>query len=130
MRGSACVAAAIRYQLEHDPEKWPPVFGKDHAQEENLVSDSAKSNQKLGRRPLDMLFQRESADHGGALADGGPQGHRAAMQFDEGADDRQAKAGAAMARALRMGLEPVEHPALHLGRNARSGVGTVTLPSA
>jgi len=22
--------------LEHDPEKWKPVFGKDHAQAKNL----------------------------------------------------------------------------------------------
>ena len=44
--------------------------------------------------------------------------HRAAMQLDEGAHDRQAEAGAAMARAVRMGLEPVEHPVLHLGRDA------------
>jgi hypothetical protein len=22
----------IMLKLEHDPEKWPPVFGKDHAQ--------------------------------------------------------------------------------------------------
>jgi len=23
--------------LAHDPEKWPPVFGKDHAQKEILL---------------------------------------------------------------------------------------------
>jgi hypothetical protein len=30
--------AAIR-RLEHDPEKWEPVFGKDHAQTKKLESD-------------------------------------------------------------------------------------------
>jgi hypothetical protein len=25
--------------LEHDPEKWEPVFGKDHAQIKNLKRD-------------------------------------------------------------------------------------------
>jgi hypothetical protein len=26
------VVPALRRRLEHDPEKWMPVFGKDHAQ--------------------------------------------------------------------------------------------------
>jgi hypothetical protein len=30
--------------LEHDPEKWTPVFGKDHAPTENLDHDPILSN--------------------------------------------------------------------------------------
>ena len=44
--------------------------------------------------------------------------HLAAMQFDEGAHQRQAEAGAAMTRAVGMALEPVEHLVLDVGRNA------------
>jgi hypothetical protein len=29
--------------LEHDPEKWKPVFGKDHAQTQNLDPDPIQS---------------------------------------------------------------------------------------
>ena len=31
-RGLSCRAAACGIALEHDPEKWMPLFGKDHAQ--------------------------------------------------------------------------------------------------
>jgi hypothetical protein len=30
--------------LEHDPERWKPVFGKDHAQTQNLGRDPIQSN--------------------------------------------------------------------------------------
>src|SRR5436190_5749361 len=30
--GEAVIARLDRCSLEHDPEKWVPVFGKDHAQ--------------------------------------------------------------------------------------------------
>jgi hypothetical protein len=29
---------------EHDPEKWNPVFGKDHAQTKNLALDPIQLN--------------------------------------------------------------------------------------
>jgi hypothetical protein len=29
-------------ELEHDPEKWEPVFGKDHAQTKKLEHDPEK----------------------------------------------------------------------------------------
>ena len=48
---------------------------------------------------------------------------RAAMQLDERAHQRQADAGAAMMRAERMGLEPVEYLVQHVGRNSRPAVG-------
>jgi hypothetical protein len=31
-------------ELEHDPEKWKPVFGKDHAQMKNLDLDPIQLN--------------------------------------------------------------------------------------
>jgi hypothetical protein len=31
-----------RADLEHDPEKWIPVFGKDHAQRKNLDPAATK----------------------------------------------------------------------------------------
>ena len=58
---------------------------------------------------LGVLLEREDAGHRGAAADRGIERHRAAVQLDERAHDRQAEAGAAVARAVRMGLEPVEH---------------------
>jgi hypothetical protein len=30
--------------LEHDPEKWQPVFGKDHAPAENVDHDPLQPN--------------------------------------------------------------------------------------
>jgi hypothetical protein len=46
-RGRGGVAAhtllAI-YGLEHDPEKWTPVFGKDHAPMENPDHDPIQLN--------------------------------------------------------------------------------------
>src|SRR5438128_12698090 len=69
------------------------------------------------------LIDREFAAHGGALADGGIDAHLAAVQFDKGAHQRQAKAGAAMPGAVGMALEPVEYPILELRRNARATVG-------
>ncbi len=38
--------------LEHDPEKWKPVFGKDHAQIEILVpTDGPQTAPRAGGRP-------------------------------------------------------------------------------
>ena len=50
--------------------------------------------------------------------------HRAAVQFDERADQRKADSRAAMLRAERMRLEPVEHFFKHIRRN--SGTRSVT----
>jgi hypothetical protein len=33
--------------LEHDPEKWKPVFRKDHAQSKRLDRDAIPSNRIL-----------------------------------------------------------------------------------
>jgi hypothetical protein len=35
---------AKRPVLEHDPEKWKPAFGKDHAPTRNLDLDPIQSN--------------------------------------------------------------------------------------
>jgi hypothetical protein len=44
----------------HDPEKWRPVFGKDHAQNEELErdDDSKKSHHALGGKDDRLLLQR------------------------------------------------------------------------
>src|SRR5439155_13105273 len=75
------------------------------------------------RRPLARFAEREDAGDGGAAADRGVERHSAAVQLDKGAHQRQAKPGAAVARAERMSLEPIEHLVLHIGRNARAVVG-------
>jgi hypothetical protein len=36
--------ALSRIGLEHDPEKWKPVFGKDHAPKTNLDLDPIQLN--------------------------------------------------------------------------------------
>src|SRR5204863_15514 len=47
----------IARALENDPEKWTPVFGKDHAQPNRLErdDDSKKSHHALGRASLSRL---------------------------------------------------------------------------
>jgi hypothetical protein len=37
-------AAKTNRELEHNPEKWKPVFGKDHAQNKKLNFDPIQSN--------------------------------------------------------------------------------------
>src|SRR6202522_2844647 len=69
------------------------------------------------------LIDRKVAGDGGALADDRIDAHLAAMQFDKGAHQRQAEAGAAMPRPVGMTLEPVEYLVLDVGRNARAGIG-------
>jgi hypothetical protein len=34
--------------LEHDPEQWKPVFGKDHAQTKSLSDDGTCENSNAG----------------------------------------------------------------------------------
>ncbi len=72
---------------------------------------------------LARRFGREDAGHGGAAADRGIDRHRPAVQLDERAHQREAQAGAAVARAERVGLEPVEHLVADVGRDARALVG-------
>jgi hypothetical protein len=36
----------FRAALKHDPEKWKPVFGQDHAQTNNLVGPEARRGNK------------------------------------------------------------------------------------
>ena len=47
-------AAAADHDLEHDPEKWRPVFGKDHAEKRswNVMASEITFQRKLlaGRR--------------------------------------------------------------------------------
>ena len=57
----------------------------------------------IPRRCDARLVDREVAGHRRALADGRIDAHLAAMQFDEGAHQRQAEAGAAMPRSAADG---------------------------
>src|SRR5215471_5099593 len=69
------------------------------------------------------VVEREAAGHRGTAADRRFEAYGTAVQLDEGANQRESEAGAAVARAERMGLEPVEHLALHLLRDAGPAVG-------
>src|SRR5713226_4380076 len=69
------------------------------------------------------LIDRKVAGHGRAFADDRIDAHLASVQFDEGAHQRQAEAGAAMPRAVGVTLEPVEHLVFDVGRNTRAGIG-------
>src|SRR5262245_41194690 len=75
------------------------------------------------RRSLGALIEREDAGHRGAAADGGFERHRAAVQLHERTHQGEAEARAAVARAERMGLEPIEHLVLYIGRDAGSAIG-------
>src|SRR3974390_2179555 len=83
----------------------------------------AGADKPSGGRLFGRLLDRECAGHNRATADGGFDRHLAAMQLDERLDDRQAQSGAAMAGAVRMGLEPVEHAPNHVGRDSGAVIG-------
>src|SRR3954449_3511302 len=83
--------------------------------------NSAVSSSRGG--PLGALVEREHTGHGGAEADIGLQRDAAAMQLDEGTHERKPKPGAAVMRAQRIRLEPVEHPVLHVRRDAWAAIG-------
>jgi hypothetical protein len=46
------LVGGLLYPLEHDPEKWVPVFRKDHAQIKEIErdDDSKKSHHALGAK--------------------------------------------------------------------------------
>src|ERR1700716_2665180 len=53
LQASSMLSAAVSFAyLEHDPEKWAPVFGKDHAPNKNRERDdrSHESRPALARR--------------------------------------------------------------------------------
>ena len=70
----------------------------------------------IRRRCVRVLVDRKVAGDRGAFADHRIDAHLAAVQFDEGAHQRQAEAGAAMTRAVGVALEPVEHLVLDVSR--------------
>src|ERR1700760_1373884 len=70
-----------------------------------------------------VLVDWKVARHSRALADDRIDAHLASMQFDKGAHQRQAEAGAAVTRAVGMALEPVEYLVLDVRRDARAGIG-------
>src|SRR6267378_8602484 len=67
------------------------------------------------------LIDRKVARDGRAFADNRIDAHLASVQFDKGAHQRQAEAGAAMPRSIGMTLEPVEHLVFDVGRNSGTG---------
>src|SRR5262249_8490501 len=83
----------------------------------------AHGRQASCRRSRGGMIEREDAGDRGAAADGGFERHRAAVQLHERAHQGQAEARAAVARAERMGLEPIEHLVLYIGRDARPAIG-------
>src|SRR5271166_2195948 len=74
------------------------------------------------RRLQRPVIEREDAGDGCTAAHCGFERHCSAVQLDEGTHQRKPQTGAAVPRAERMGLEPIEHLALHVGGNARSAV--------
>jgi hypothetical protein len=52
--------------LEHDPEKWLPVFRKDHAQTKKIErdDDSKKSHRALGHDELDAFAAARISPNG------------------------------------------------------------------
>src|SRR6202521_3208271 len=68
------------------------------------------------------LIDRKVAGHGRAPSADRIDAHLASVQFDKGAHQRQAEAGAAMPRPVGMTLEPVEYLVFDIGRNAGAGI--------
>ncbi|SDR59142.1 Uncharacterized membrane protein YccC [Rhizobiales bacterium GAS113] len=53
----------LDWMLEHDPKKWTPILGEDHAQNNNLERDDSKRNDRalaapLGTRPGEQATLR------------------------------------------------------------------------
>src|SRR4051812_793393 len=71
----------------------------------------------LRRKPLPGAVGREDAGDGGAAARRRGQFDPPAVQFHEGPDDGQPEPDAAMARAKRVALEPVEDARYDLRRD-------------
>src|SRR6516165_5169269 len=78
--------------------------------------------QRSRRRLLRAVVEREDAGDGSPAPHRGFERHRPAMQLDERAHQRKTQAGAAVAGAERMGLEPIEHLILYIGRNAGTAI--------
>src|SRR5829696_4485404 len=76
----------------------------------------------FGGVAMGVLVDRKVAGDRRALADHRIDANLAAMQFDKGAHQRQAEAGAAVTRTVGVALEPVEHLVFHVSRNARAAI--------
>jgi hypothetical protein len=74
--------------LEHDPEKWEPVFGKDHAQTKKLepTSDFINNDKALAHRQLSS-----PSSHANIVANASCRSivSRAKKQHDAGVRRRQ-----------------------------------------
>src|ERR1700738_2840693 len=74
------------------------------------------------RRLRRAVVEREDAGDGGPAPHRGFERHLPAMQLEERAHQCKTQAGAAVAGAERMGLEPIEYLILYVGRNAGAAV--------
>src|SRR5215470_17957774 len=101
-RWVACSSGSTIEKLEVTLEVPDGVSSIDMG--EPLPEAGRPARAMLRRRPLGLPVEREDAGHGGAAPDRGFERHRAAVQLDEGAHQREAEAGAAVAGAERMGL--------------------------
>src|SRR5215472_13113498 len=68
----------------------------------------------LGRRQVGGFGEGEGTCDGGALSQGRCDRHLAAVQFHKRPHQRKADAGPAIARAERMGFEPVKYLFQHV----------------
>jgi hypothetical protein len=61
-------------RLEHDPEKWKPVFRKDHARNKKIErdDDSKKSHPALGGRPAGVNRALEVSRSEGGIFSNNP----------------------------------------------------------
>jgi hypothetical protein len=57
MGGPDKARRSLSQRLEHDPEKWEPVFGKDHAPQLERDDDSKKSHPALALEKSQNVFR-------------------------------------------------------------------------
>jgi hypothetical protein len=75
--------------LEHDPEKWVPVFRKDHAQIKEIErdDDSKKRHPALGGVLRRRLAHRKIQEPRGVVADEFPDGGARHLQIEQNLRD-------------------------------------------
>src|SRR5262249_35168884 len=87
------------------------------------VRSRGPGRQAARPRSLGGGVGRGDAGDRGAAADAGSDRPQAAVQPDERAHQGEAEARAAVARAERVSLEPIEHLVLYIGRDAGPAIG-------
>src|SRR3954468_4725941 len=77
----------------------------------------------FGGVAMRVLVDRKVTADRGALAHHRIDPHLAAVQFDKGAHQRQAEPGAAVPRAARAALTPLEYLVFHVWRDTGTAIG-------